>query len=78
MNTKTITLESSVYRRLAALKRDGDSLSNVIDRLLYEVADAHTGREILRRLGGLSRLTEGDADRFLAIVAENRQGGHSA
>ena len=72
MSTKTIALESSIYGRLAALKRDGESFSKVIDRLLSEVADAHTGHDILRGLGDFSRLTESDADRFLAIVTENR------
>ncbi len=76
MSTKTIALESSIYGRLAALKRDGESFSKVIDRLLSEVADAHTGRDILRGLGGFSRLTESDADRFLTVVAENRDSEH--
>ena len=72
MSTKTIALESSIYGRLAALKRDGESFSKVIDRLLSAVANAHTGHDILRGLDDFSRLTESDADRFLAIVAENR------
>ncbi len=72
LSTRTIALESSIYGRLAALKRDGESFSKVIDRLLSEVADAHTGRDILRGLEGFSRLTESDADRFLAVVAEIR------
>ena len=73
MSTKTVALESSIYRRLAALKRNSESFSKVIDRLLSEVADAHTGRDILRGLGELSRLTEVDAERFLAVIAENRE-----
>lgn len=73
MSTKTIALETSIYTRLAALKRDGESFSKVIDRLLSEVADAHTGRDISRRLGGFSGLSEEDAERFLAVVAENRE-----
>ncbi len=72
MSTKTIALESSIYGRLAELKRDGESFSKVIDRLLSEVADAHTGRDILRSLEGFSCLTKSDAERFLAVVAENR------
>ncbi len=76
MSTKTIALESSIYGRLAALKRDGESFSKVIDRLLSEVAEAHTGHDILRGLGGFSRLTESDADRLLAVVAENRDSEH--
>ncbi|MXX77023.1 MAG: hypothetical protein F4210_11175 [Holophagales bacterium] len=76
MSTKTVALESSIYRRLAALKQDGESFSKVIDRLLSEVADAHTGRDILRSLGGLSPLTEVDAERFLAVIAENRESEH--
>ena len=73
MSTKTIALESSIYRRLAALKRDGESFSKVIDHLLSEVADAHTGQDILRSLGRFSRLTESDAELYLAIVAEDRE-----
>lgn len=73
MSTKTIALESSIYGRLAALKRDGESFSKVIDRLLAEVAEAHTGRDILRSLRAFSPLTESDAERYLAIIAEDRQ-----
>ena len=76
MSTKTVALESSIYGRLAALKRDGESFSKVIDRLLSEVADAHTGRDILRSLGGVSPLTEVDAGRFLEVIAENRESEH--
>ena len=72
MSTKTITLESSVYRRLAALKRDDESFSEVIERLLAEVADAHTGRDILRGLRGFCPLAESDAERYLAILTEDR------
>jgi predicted CopG family antitoxin len=74
MSTKTIALESGIYRRLALLKRDGESFSKVIDRLLTEVANAHTGQDILQSLDGFSRLTERDAERFLTIVAEDRAG----
>ena len=73
MSTKTIALESSIYLRLAALKRDGESFSKVIARLLSDVANAHTGRDILRSLGSFCRLTERDAELYLAIVAEDRE-----
>jgi predicted CopG family antitoxin len=44
MGTKTIGIKESVYDRLAAAKRPGESFSDVIDRLLDEMAgDWRTG-----------------------------------
>ena len=73
MSTKTIAVESSVYERLAHAKRAGESFSKVIDRLLTQVGDAHTGRDVLRGLAEIPRLTAEDAEQMLAVVSENRE-----
>ena len=72
MSTKTIAVATPVYDRLSAEKRDGESFSKTIDRLLTEVGAAHTGEQILRQLGSFSSLPEEDAERFMDVVAENR------
>lgn len=72
MSTKTIAVDSQVYRRLAAEKREGESFSRVIGRLLDQTESAHTGRDILRRLEALPELAAADAGVMLAVVAENR------
>ena len=74
MSTKTIAVDSGVYARLASAKREGESFSRAIDRLLSEVGAAHTGGEILRGLAALTPLSEADAQVFLDVVAENRTG----
>lgn len=47
MSTKTIAVDSRVYERLAAARREGESFSKAIDRLLQEAAAFHTGGAIL-------------------------------
>ena len=41
-------VDSRVYDRLVAVKKEVESLSEAIDRLLAQVGIAHTGRDILR------------------------------
>jgi predicted CopG family antitoxin len=72
MSTKTIAIDSRVYDRLAALKREGESFSKLIDRLLTEVRAAHTGSDILQGLATVAPLAYEDSQVFLRIVAENR------
>ena len=72
MSTKTIAVDTRVYDRLAAAKRDGESFSKAIDRLLTEVAAAHTGSDILSGLATIAPLSPADAEVFLQVVAENR------
>jgi len=74
MSTKTIAVDSRVYARLAAHKREGESFSTLLDRLLTEAAAAHTGSDILRGLSAVARLSPDDARTFLKVVAENRKG----
>jgi predicted CopG family antitoxin len=72
MSTKTIALDSKIYARLASFKREGESFSKVIDRLLSEVANSNTGSDVLRGLAEFSPLPERDAELFLAVIQENR------
>jgi predicted CopG family antitoxin len=72
MSTRTIAVESRVYDRLARAKREGESFSKTIDRLLREVGAAHTGREILRALEQVQPLPAEDAAVMLGVVEENR------
>lgn len=72
MSVKTIAVEARVYARLAAVKREGESFSKVIDRLLAEAAAAHTAGDILKRLPAIASLSPNDAEVFLEVVAENR------
>lgn len=72
MSTKTIAVDSRVYDRLVAVKKEEESLSEAIDRLLVQVGVAHTGRDILRGLETIAPLSEQDSEVFLQVVAENR------
>ena len=74
MSTRTIALDSRVYQRLASAKMEGESFSKVIDRLLTEVGSAHTGTDILEGIASVEPLSQGDSEKFLEIVAENRAG----
>ena len=73
MSTKTIAVDTRVYDKLASVKREGESFSKAIDRLIDEVGDASTGRDILRGLSAVPPLSAEDAKRMLAVVAENRE-----
>ncbi len=72
MSTKTIAVDSQVYARLAGVKREGESFSKAIDRLLREASTAHTGADVLRALEDVVPLTDEDADVMLAVIEENR------
>lgn len=73
MSTKTIAVDSRVYNRLSAVKKEGESFSKLIDRLLTEVGSAYTGRDILSRIATISSLSDADARVFLDVVAENHR-----
>ncbi len=74
MSIRTIAVDSRVYEQLAQAKREGESFSRAIDRLLREVGAAHTGRDVLRALEEVVPLPEEDAAAMLAVVEENRAG----
>jgi predicted CopG family antitoxin len=73
MSTRTIAVDAGVYDRLAGVKRKGESFSKVIDRLLDELGEAHTGRDILRGLDLVPSLSREEAGVMMAVVEENRQ-----
>ncbi len=73
MSTKTIALESGVYDRLARHKRQSESFSKVIDRLLSRVASAHTAADVLARLDERPPLAESDAATMAHVVRESRE-----
>ena len=72
MSSKTIAVDTRVYEKLAGIKREGESFSKAIDRLIDQVGAAHTGRDILRGLASVEPLSYGDAEVMLSVVAENR------
>jgi predicted CopG family antitoxin len=49
MLVKTLTIREDVYRRLVALKRDGESFSELFERL----AEQHETSAVLQKLRGL-------------------------
>ncbi|HDI46440.1 MAG TPA: hypothetical protein ENF82_01375 [Candidatus Methanomethylia archaeon] len=63
MPTRTISISEEAYRRLKALKREGESFSDVILRL--------TSRSSLWHLVGA--LSEEEAARLEEAIAENRE-----
>ena len=73
MSSKTIAVDARVYDKLASVKREGESFSKAIDRLIDEVGDASTGRDILRGVSEVPPLPAEDAEVMLAVVAENRE-----
>jgi len=73
MATKTIAVDSKVYKRLAAAKNENESFSKAIDRLLSTEADRYTGADVLRRLAGIAPLNDSDADVFYQVVQEARR-----
>ncbi len=73
MSSKTIAVDTRVYEKLAGVKREGESFSKAIDRLIDHVGQAHTGRDILSGLAAMPELSYDDAQVMLAKVAENRE-----
>lgn len=72
MSTRTIAVESSVYVRLAREKRESESFTKVIERLLNVAAEVHTGSSIATALNKSKSLPECAAEQMLAVVRKNR------
>lgn len=72
MSTKTIAVDVRVYERLAAAKREGESFSRAIERLLTTAGEQHTGSDIVHRLHDVPELSTEEADVYLRVVAEHR------
>lgn len=73
MSTKTVALESGVYERLARHKRQSESFSKAVDRLLDRVVSAHTVADVIARLDEQPLLSEADASEMAGVVRENRE-----
>jgi predicted CopG family antitoxin len=73
MSTKTIAVDTGVYEKLSGVKREGESFSKAIDRLIDQVGAAHTGQDILQGLSDVKQLSYDDAEVMLSVVAENRE-----
>jgi len=73
-STRTIAVDSRVYDRLRAIKKEGESFSRLLDRLLTEMSAANTGGDILRGLATIAPLSPKDAEVFQSVVAESRVG----
>jgi predicted CopG family antitoxin len=73
MSTKNIALDSTVYRRLAAFKGESESFSKAVARMMDEVEDAHTGRDIRSRLSGMPALCRDDAEAMMQVLGESRR-----
>jgi len=73
MSIKNIALDSKVYRRLSAFKRESESFSKAVARMLDTAQNAHTGQDILAGLSRLPGLSEEDAETMLRVPAEARR-----
>lgn len=71
MSTKTIAIDAKIYERLASTKRESESFSKAIARLLDSVGAAHTGESILSQLSSVPPISDQDADRIMMVVREN-------
>jgi predicted CopG family antitoxin len=68
--TKTITVRDEVYRKLLRVKREGESFSDLFDRLVEGAADS---LDALKKLRGCVELSSGDKECLLAEVYEARR-----
>lgn len=72
MSVKTIAVQTQVYGRLMTVKREGESFSKLIDRLIHDAGSSASGEAILDRLGTVPSLADDEAQVFLHVVEENR------
>ena len=74
MSTKTVALESSVYEKLALQKRDSESFTKTINRLLDAAGTQGTCAEAVaaaRAIWG-KPLDESERARFEDVIRSNR------
>lgn len=70
---KNIALDSITYRRLAAFKRESESFSNAVARMLDGMDAAHTGKDVLARLAGIPEISQEEADVMQKVVESARR-----
>lgn len=73
MATKNIALDFEVYQRLAKYKRESESFSKAVKRMLEMIDRHHTGRDILLTLDRIPDLSAEDARTMREVVEENRR-----
>jgi len=73
MSTKTIAIDSRIYSKLALHKRESESFSKAIDRILQGLEGENTGRDILAHLEEMPSLSAKDARSLLKEIAESRK-----
>ncbi|MHA1732109.1 MAG: antitoxin VapB family protein [Promethearchaeota archaeon] len=71
MVQKTISLSESVYTRLKARKKPGESFSDLILRLL-NTKDPHRGESLEKFFGTLEEEHEGEWDEIMGQLYEDR------
>ena len=64
--TKTITIKDEVYRKLAGIKRDDESFSELIERLV----EGTSSRETLAKLRG--RVEFRDKEKMFSEISNSR------
>ena len=72
MSETTIAVQTEVYRRLMELKRDGESFSTLIDRLIHDAGSSASGEAILDHLDTVPSLPDDEAQALLQVVEESR------
>lgn len=73
MSSKTIAVDLMVYQKLARVKKEGESFSRTIDRLVDRYLSAHTGADILAALNDAPPpLSQTEAEQMESVVAQNR------
>ena len=73
MSTKTIAVDTQIHQRLASVKRESESFSKVIGRLLDESESAKSAADVLASLPGLKPLNEAECETMEKVVRENRR-----
>ena len=74
MSTKNVALSTQVYERLARFKRESESFSRAIDRLISKAEGRHAGAEILKGLRDIRSLSDEEARQMEQVVEQNRAG----
>lgn len=77
MSTKTIALETSVYEKLARKKRDGESFTKTIDRLVEAATEQGTCEQAVREAAAIwkSAPKTSEVETMERVVQQNREAG---
>jgi len=73
MSTKNIALDTEVYKKLAGFKRDSESFSKAVNRMLNRIQTEHTGATILQQLEDIAELSEEEARGMRKVIQQARR-----